>query len=139
MGRIISRFEDKGLTVVGAKMIWVDRSLAERHYAEHKGKGFYEDLLTFITSAPVLVMAVRGKSAVGVCRKILGKTTGYEADPGTIRGDFGSSKSFNLVHGSDSPESAARELALYFADDELHEYERATAGWTVAVTKGVVE
>ncbi len=139
IGRIISRFEDKGLIVIGAKFMRVTRELAEEHYAEHKGKGFYGDLVNFITSTPVLVMAIHGKEAVAVCRKLIGKTVGYEADPGTIRGDFGSSKSFNLIHGSDSESSAERELNLFFQEAELCPYDRVIAQWVVDTSSGEAE
>jgi nucleoside-diphosphate kinase len=129
MGRMISRFEDKGLQIAGAKLIQIDENLASKHYAEHEGKPFYPGLVKFITSCPVMVMAVRGTNAVATARQMMGKTTGYEADTGSIRGDFSNSKSFNLVHGSDSDESAARELALYFDDSEIHDYQRAIDPW----------
>lgn len=129
MGRIISRFEDKGLRLVGAKLMAVERDLAERHYAEHEGKPFYPGLIEFITSTPVLVLAVRGPEAIAVCRKLLGKTKGTEAEPGTIRGDFGVSPGFNLVHGSDSAESAERELGLWFAEGEIVDYALSVSQW----------
>jgi len=119
VGRVISRFEDKGLSLVGMKLMKISPALAQRHYAEHKGKPFYPALLKFITSGPVVVMAVEGNGAVAVCRKLLGATFGFNAEPGTIRGDFGVSSGFNLVHGSDSVKSAKRELALYFKKAEL--------------------
>ena len=131
MGRIISRFEDKGLQIAGAKLMAVPRDLAEKHYAEHEGKPFYPGLIEFITSTPVLVLAVRGPEAIAVCRKMLGKTKGTEAEPGTIRGDFGVSPGFNLAHGSDSAESAQRELALWFGEGEVVDYELSVAKWVV--------
>ncbi len=129
MGRIISRFEDKGLKIVGAKLIHVDSETAAKHYAEHEGKPFYDGLVKYITSVPVMVLAVRGPRAIATSRKMRGKTAGFDAEPGSIRGDFSNSKSFNLVHGSDGPESAARELALYFDDSELHYYDRDIDSW----------
>ncbi len=128
MGRIMSRFEDKGLQIVGCKMMQISRELAERHYEVHRGKPFYERLVQFMTSSPVLVMAVRGVGAVEVCRKLMGATFGSQAVPGTIRGDFGVSNSFNLIHGSDSPETAQFELALFFDGGELLEIDRAIGG-----------
>ncbi|MHC4446509.1 MAG: nucleoside-diphosphate kinase [Planctomycetota bacterium] len=128
-GRILARFEDKGLQVVGLRLIQVGRPLAEQLYAVHKAKPFYEGLVRFITSSPVLVAAMRGVGAVGICRRLMGATFGSKAEPGTIRGDFGVSNSFNLIHGSDSPESAARELGLFFGTDDLLEYERAVEQW----------
>ena len=103
MGRIIQRFEDKGLTITAMKMMRISRDLAERHYAPHKGKPFYPGLIAYITSGPVVVMVVAGPRAINVCRKLMGKTFGFDAEPGTIRGDFGASTTYNLVHGSDSP------------------------------------
>jgi nucleoside-diphosphate kinase len=122
IGRLIARFEDKGLTVAGMKLIQITRELAERQYAPHKGKPFYPGLIDYITSGPVVVMVLAGPRAIDVARKLMGKTFGYDAEPGTIRGDFGLSKTYNLVHGSDSPESAATEIALYFTDAELLDY-----------------
>ncbi len=119
MGRILARFEDKGLQVVGCKLMQIPMSLAETHYEAHKSKGFYAGLVRFMTSAPVLVLAVRGIGAITICRNMMGATFGSKAAPGTIRGDFGVSNSFNLIHGSDSPEAAERELKLFFRDGEV--------------------
>ncbi|MFN3346666.1 MAG: nucleoside-diphosphate kinase [Candidatus Bipolaricaulaceae bacterium] len=129
VGRIISRIEDKGLKIVGLKMVRVSRELAERHYAEHREKPFYSELVGFITSAPVVAMVVEGPRAVEVVRKMMGKTNPLEAEPGTIRGDFGLSVTMNLIHGSDSPASAAREIALFFREDELVRYSTADSSW----------
>jgi nucleoside-diphosphate kinase len=129
MGRIISRFEDKGLQVVGAKLMTISQDLAARHYEPHRGKPFYEGLIKFMTSSPVLVLAVRGVGAIDVSRKLMGATFGSQAEPGTIRGDFGVSNSFNLVHGADGPESARRELELFFEPGELLDSDRAIEGW----------
>jgi len=139
MGRIIGRFEDKGLQVVGCKLMTISRELAERHYEAHKERPFYAGLVRFMTSSPVLVMAVRGKGAIGVCRKMMGATFGSEAEAGTIRGDFGVSNSFNLIHGSDSEESAERELELFFEEDELLEWERNIEGWVYDLSGGAPE
>ena len=139
MGRIISRFEDKGLQVIGAKMMKIPPELAARHYEVHKGKPFYNTLIRFMTSSSVLVLAIHGKRAIEVTRKLMGATVGWKAEPGTIRGDFGSSQSFNLVHGSDSPESAEKELALFFKPEELHPYERVVDKWIVDVSSGQPE
>ena len=119
IGKVIQRFEEKGLQIAGLKLIKISTPLARRMYAVHKGKDFYEPLIRFMTSGPVLVMCVQGKDAVNVVRKMLGPTFGPEAPPGTIRGDFGMSKRYNLVHGSDSPTNARRELALFFNPGEL--------------------
>ncbi len=129
MGRVIQRFEDKGLIVAGMKLMRISRDLAEEHYAPHKGKPFYPGLIDYITSGPVVVMVLAGDRCIEISRMLMGKTFGYEAAPGTIRGDFGASRSYNLVHGSDSPESAATEIALYFKDDELLEYTPAGNEW----------
>lgn len=129
VGQIIDRFERKGLRIVGLKMMNVSRELAERHYAEHKGKPFYEGLIRFITSSPVVVMAVRGLEAVAVCRTLIGPTNGRKAPAGTIRGDWGQSAAYNLVHGSDSVESARRELALWFKPEELVDFVSVREQW----------
>lgn len=130
IGRIIQRFEEKGLVIAAMKLMRIDEELAGRHYAPHKGKPFYPGLIEYITSGPVVVMVLAGNEAIAVCRKLMGKTFGYEAEPGTIRGDFGISKTYNLVHGSDSPESAETEIALYFKSNELLEYAPVTDAWT---------
>jgi nucleoside-diphosphate kinase len=135
-GKIITRFEEKGLQIVGMKMLTISGELAARHYAPHVGKPFYEGLVKFMTSSPVIVMALEGKGAIEVCRKMMGATFGFKAEPGTIRGDYGVSSSFNLIHGSDSPESAATELALWFRPEDLQKYELANRPWTYDVSKG---
>lgn len=129
VGRIVSRFEDKGLQIVGAKLMRISSDLAARHYADHQGKPFYDGLVRFMTSAPVLVVAIRGVGAIAVCRKMMGATFGSNAEPGSIRGDFGVSNSFNLVHGSDSPESAEREVSLFFAAGEVLDDARTIDEW----------
>lgn len=129
MGRILVRFEEKGLQVAGAKLMKIPHELAERHYASHKGKPFYPGLVAFMTSGPVLALALRGKNSVAVVRKMLGATFGSKAEPGTIRGDFGISDGFNLVHASDSPEAAKTELSLFFRPEELLEYHMADTPW----------
>jgi len=129
MGRILARFEEKGLQVVGAKLMRIAPELAERHYASHKGKPFYPGLVAFMTSGPVLALALRGKNSVAVVRKMLGATFGSKAEPGTIRGDFGISDGFNLVHASDSPETAKIEVALFFKPEEVVEYQMADTVW----------
>lgn len=128
-GRIIQRFEDKGLIIAGMKLMSISRELAERHYAPHKGKPFYPPLIDYITSGPVTVMVLQGDRCIEIARKLMGKTFGFEADPGTIRGDFGATKTYNLVHGSDSTETAETEIALYFKADELLDYAPAGSEW----------
>lgn len=127
-GLIVGRFEAKGLQLVGMKLMMVPADLAKKHYAEHAGKPFYDGLIKFVTSSPVLVMAIRGVNAVAVCRNLIGATNGQKAAPGTIRGDFGMSGGYNMIHGSDSPESAARELALWFPEGVV-EYQRNADQW----------
>lgn len=128
-GRVLQRFEDKGLTIAGLKLTQISRELAERHYAPHKDKPFYPGLIDYITSGPVMIVVLQGERVIDMARTLMGKTFGYEADPGTIRGDFGASRSFNLVHGSDSPESAETEIALYFKAEELLDYHPAGSEW----------
>ncbi len=128
-GRILARFEEKGLQIVGLKMAHLRRELVEEHYAPHRGKPFYENLVRYMTSNPVILVAARGRNAVRVCRSLLGATFGYDAAPGTIRGDFGISKSMNLVHASDSPESAERELGLFFQGYEIFDSRPADLEW----------
>ncbi|GAA5506776.1 nucleoside-diphosphate kinase [Novipirellula caenicola] len=123
MGEVISRFEAKGLHVVGMKMLRVTPELSRQHYAEHVEKPFYGGLEEFITSAPVVALAIDGLDVIQVVRDMLGATNGLKAAAGTIRGDFSSSRQMNLVHASDSEESASRELKLYFRDEELCDYE----------------
>jgi len=123
IGEIVGRIERKGLKIIAMKLLGVSQELAEKHYAVHKGKPFYESLVSFITSGPVVAMAVQGPNAISVMRKLMGKTFGFEAEPGTIRGDFGVSTQFNLVHGSDSPETAEFELSLWFGENEYVNYE----------------
>ena len=130
VGRIVSRFEDKGLKIVGMKLMRVDGELAGKHYAEHLQKPFYPELRDFITSSPIVAMAVEGKNAVEVVRTLMGVTNPQTAAPGTIRGDFGIQLTKNLVHGSDSLASAEREIALFFAPDELYDYDLSVGIWT---------
>ena len=128
-GRIITRFEDKGLQIIGAKVIQIDNALASQHYKVHQGKPFYDGLVAFMTRSPVIVLALRGPQAITICRKMMGATFGPDAEPGTIRGDFGASGQLNLIHGSDSPEAAERELELFFNAGEIVELQRDTDRW----------
>lgn len=123
MGQVIARFEAKGLNIIAMKMLKVTPELSKQHYAEHVAKPFYKSLEDFITSAPIVAMAIEGLDAIRVIRDMLGATNGLKAAPGTIRGDLSSSRQMNLVHASDSPESAARELALYFQPSEICEHQ----------------
>src|SRR6476469_6075317 len=138
-GEIITRFERKGLQVVGMKMMRIPSELAETHYEPHRGKPFYEGLVKFMTSSPVIVLALAGKDAIAISRKMMGATFGSKAEPGTIRGDFGVSNSFNLIHGSDSAESAAREVGLFFKPDELQEWSPTIQSWVYDMSKGSPE
>ena len=119
VGRILDRFEQRGLSIRAAKLLTVDRELAERHYAEHSEKPFFGELVEFITSAPTMALVLEGEGAIAVVRSTMGATNPATAGPGTIRGDFALSMPDNLAHGSDSPESAEREIALWFSSDEL--------------------
>ena len=139
VGEIITRFEKKGLQIVAAKMMKIPQSLAETHYETHKGKPFYPGLVKFMTSSPVVVLVLAGKDAINISRKMMGATFGSKAEPGTIRGDLGVSNSFNLIHGSDSPESAQRELGLFFKPDELLAWQPASQGWVYDMSKGTAE
>ena len=132
VGEILGRFESKGLKVVGMKMLKVTPELSKKHYAEHVSKPFYPMLEEFITSGPVIALAIEGPQAITVIRSMLGSTNGREAPLGTIRGDFGLSRQMNLVHGSDGPDAAARELAIYFKPEELLSYADSLDPWTCA-------
>jgi nucleoside-diphosphate kinase len=131
-GRILARFEERGFKLVGLKLVRVDRALAERHYAIHREKPFFGSLVTFITSSPLVAVAIEGPNAISVVRAMIGSTRPHEAAPGTIRGDFAIETVLNLVHASDGPETAASELGMWFASGELLDYERAVDPWTIA-------
>lgn len=129
IGEIISRFEKKGLRLAAMKMMDVSRSLAEEHYEEHVGKPFFEELVSFITSGPVVAMVWEGQGAISLARGMMGKTNPSEAAPGTIRGDYGIFTGNNVVHGSDSPQSAEREINLFFKPEELLDYKKDLGYW----------
>lgn len=129
VGEIINRFERKGLKLIGLKLVAVPRELAEKHYAVHKGKPFYESLLTFLTSGPTVALVWEGREAVAVGRNLMGVTDGAKSPPGTVRGDFALSVQNNLVHGSDSAENAELEISLWFKPDELVSYTPTDANW----------
>ena len=129
VGTIIQRFEQKGLRLAGLKFLQAGRDLAEKHYAVHKGKPFYDSLLQFLTAGPTVALVWEGREAVGVARTLMGPTDGTKAPPATIRGDFALSVQNNLVHGSDSPENAGLEIALWFRSDELVSYQLVDAAW----------
>jgi nucleoside-diphosphate kinase len=131
-GRILARYEERGLKIVGLKLVQVDRGLAERHYDAHREKPFFAGLVEFITSAPLVALVLEGPNAIGVVRAINGATRPHEAAPGTIRGDFALETAQNIVHASDGPEAAASEIALWFRDPELLAYERDVDRWVLA-------
>ena len=132
VGRLIARYEERGLKLVGLKLVHVGRELAESHYAVHREKPFYEGLVEFLTSGPLVALALEGPNAIAVCRAINGATRPHEAAPGTIRGDHALETLKNLVHASDGPETAASELALWFRPEELVDHERAIDRWVLA-------
>lgn len=129
IGDILSRFERKGLQLAGAKLMRVTEQMAEKHYAEHQGKPFFGELVEFITSGPVFAMVWEGENVIEVTRQLIGKTNPKEALPGTIRGDYGMFVGKNIIHGSDSLESAEREINIFFKNEELVSYQRLMAGW----------
>ena len=129
IGEVISRLERKGLKIVGMKMLKIGEELAKNHYAEHKEKPFFDSLVAYITSGPVVAMVVEGKEAIRVVRTLVGATNPVDASPGTIRGDFGMDLGRNIIHASDSEESAGREISLFFNPDEIFTYERAIDKW----------
>jgi nucleoside-diphosphate kinase len=137
VGRILGRFEEKGLQIAGMKFARLDKALLEKHYEAHKAKPFYPGLVAYMHSSPVVVLALTGKNAIAVVRKMMGATFGSKAEPGTIRGDLAISDGYNLVHGSDSPEAAAKELALYFGPGELVEWKPADMTWVYDSSDGV--
>ncbi len=131
-GRILARFEERGLKLVGLKLVQVDRGLAEEHYAIHRERPFFGSLVDFITSSPLVALALEGPNAIAVVRSMVGATKPHEAAPGTIRGDFALETAQNLVHASDGPETAAAELGLWFGEGELVDYEREIDRWALA-------
>jgi nucleoside-diphosphate kinase len=131
IGKIIDRYEARGLRIAGMKLMHADRALAEQHYAVHRDKPFFAGLVEFITSAPLVAMAVEGPNAIAMCREINGKTRPHEAAPGSIRGDWAVDTGHNLVHASDSPETAAAELELWFSANELIDYPRDIDRWVL--------
>ena len=129
IGDIVGRFEKKGFKLVGAKLMNVSRELAENHYAEHKERPFFNELVSFITSSPVFAMVWEGDNVIATARKMMGATNPTEAAPGTIRGDYGVHMNKNVIHGSDSPESAKREIGLFFSESEALTYEKPVDTW----------
>ena len=129
VGEILKRFEKKGIKIAAMKFMMISKDLAEKHYEAHKGKGFYDDLIRFITSSPVLAMVFEGEDVINIVRKLAGATSPEEALPGTIRGDYSLDVEYNLIHASDSPESAKREINLFFKDEEILNYDLLIAKW----------
>jgi len=134
IGAILSRFENKGLQIVGLKLTTIAPATAETHYAPHKEKPFYPGLVRFMTSGPVVVLALQGVNAIAIARNLMGATFGSKAAPGTIRGDYGVSNAYNLIHGSDSPEAAEKELGLFFKNEELLNWTPANQAWVYDMT-----
>jgi len=128
-GEIISRLEKKGLKIVAMKMLHMDKKLAQRHYAIHKGKAFFDDLVNFITSSPLIAIVFQGKNAVEIIRQMMGETDPAKASSGTIRGDFGIDIGHNLIHSSDSLENASKEIGLFFSAEEIFNYDRELDAW----------
>ena len=131
IGHVLGRFEARGFKFAGLKLLHISRELAEAHYAEHLGKPFYEGLVSFITSAPVVVGVVEGPGVIAAVRAMMGATNPANAAPGTIRGDFAVAVSYNIIHGSDGLPAAEREIALFFQENELVDYSRATDRWVI--------
>ena len=131
VGRILTRFEDKGLRIAALKLQQSPRQQVEQHYEVHQKRPFYSSLVEFMTSGPVILAVLEGPGAINVVRKLLGATSGQDAEPGTIRGDFGLDQQYNLVHASDGPETAVTEIALFFKPAEIVSYERVTDRWIV--------
>jgi nucleoside-diphosphate kinase len=131
VGAVLGRFEQKGLRIAALKLVHASRALAEQHYAVHKGKPFYDSLLQFLTSGPTVALVLEGREAVTVARNLIGATDGVKAPPGTVRGDYALSVQNNLIHGSDSPENAAAEVALWFKPEEMVAYQPVDAPWIV--------
>ena len=129
IGKIVSRFEEKGLEIIGLKMSVIPEELARKNYSVHEGKDFFEELIKYITAGPVVFMILRGKNAIDVTRMLMGSTFGHEAAPGTIRGDYAISKRYNLLHSSDSVESAEKEIAIFFNDEEIIEHDQTNLKW----------
>ncbi|WP_209122592.1 nucleoside-diphosphate kinase [Alkalihalobacillus sp. BA299] len=129
VGEIVYRFEKKGFNLVGAKLMTVTKELAETHYAEHKERPFFGELVDFITSGPVFAMVWEGEKVISTARTMMGATNPADAAPGTIRGDFAAQVAMNVIHGSDSPESAVREIGIFFKEEELNSYDKTISKW----------
>lgn len=137
IGKIISRFEEKGLQIVGMKLIQMTEEIARENYRQHEGRDFYEPLIRYITASPVVVMVLRGKEVIETARKMAGFTFGTKAEPGTIRGDYAVSNRFNLIHVSDSVEAAEVEIGIFFSKDEILDYDAVDGPWVYDLSQGV--
>ncbi|WP_101844092.1 nucleoside-diphosphate kinase [Halobacillus sp. Marseille-P3879] len=129
IGEVTTKFENKGFKLAGAKLMTIDRALAEEHYGEHKGKPFFEELVNFITSGPVFAMVWEGENVISTARQMMGATNPQEASPGTVRGDYGLTVGKNVIHGSDSQQSAEREIGLFFQKNEMIDYNKDNLSW----------
>ncbi len=136
LGRIMARFEDKGFQIVALKMCRLDEDTIRAHYGAHQGKPFYEPLVRYMSAHPVVLAVVQAKNAIELARKMMGKTFGFDAESGTIRGDFAVSNRFNLIHGSDSAEAAAKEIGLFFTPEEICAYEDSQEVWIYDLSTG---
>ena len=136
VGRIITRFEEKGFQIMAVKMTRIPEAVIRKHYGAHEGKPFYEPLVRYMSANPVVLMVVRAKGAIAIARKMMGSTFGCDAEPGTIRGDFAVSHRFNLIHGSDSPEAAEKEIGLFFKPDEVHDVPDVQEAWRYDLSTG---
>ena len=136
IGKILTRFEEKGFQIVAAKMARIPEDVIRKHYGVHQGKPFYEPLVRYMSGHPVLLAVVKAKGAVAVARKMMGTTFGCDAEPGTIRGDFAVSNRFNLIHGSDSPEVAEKEIAMFFKPEEIRDPPDSAEGWIYDLSTG---
>jgi len=128
-GKIITKFEEKGLKLVASKFMHISEELAKEHYAVHQGKPFFEGVVKYLASSPILVMVWEAGGVIEIARKLIGATFGYAAEPGTIRGDFSCSRGYNIIHGSDSFESAKKEIELFFSPEEIFDYDFPHANW----------
>ena len=136
IGKILMRFEDKGFQIVAMKMTQIPEAVIRKHYADHEGKPFCEPLVRYMSSHPVILLVAKAKGAVAIARKLMGVTFGCDAEPGTLRGDFAVSNRFNLIHGSDSPEAAEKEIALFFKPEEIFEAPDSAEGWIYDLSTG---
>lgn len=136
VGEIVSRFEKKGFRMLAVKMARLPEETIRRHYAAHEGKPFYEPLVRYMSGNPVILLVVQAKGAVAIARRMMGTTFGSDAEPGTIRGDLAVSNRFNLIHGSDSPEAAEKEIALFFKPEDIHDYDDAQEPWIYDLSTG---